>query len=67
MSNEKKTYETEILEAIHETIADLYEADLVNEFTMKEFDEMCFKPVEFFQPQEIKPIRQSKEKRRSLF
>lgn len=44
MSNEKKTYETEILEAIHETIADLYEADLVNESTMKEFDDICLKP-----------------------
>ena len=56
MSNEK-VYESEILAAIHETVSDLYLAELVSESTMKEFDEMCLIPIKSLEPEEIKVIR----------
>jgi putative transcriptional regulator len=54
---EQKSYESEILAAIHETASDLYGVDLVDESTMKEFDEMCLTPIKSFSPEEIKTIR----------
>lgn len=39
--NKNKKYQTDILASIHETVSDLYQADLVDKSTMKEFNELC--------------------------
>ena len=43
--NEEKVYQSEILAAIHETISDLYSVELVDEPTMKEFDNICLESI----------------------
>lgn len=65
--NNKKQYHSEILATIHETISDLYSAELVNESTMKEFDEMCLTPIKSFQPKEIKAIRLQQHLSQAVF
>ena len=52
-----KTYKTDALAAIHETIADLNEAGLVDKRTMREFDKLCLTPVVELTADEIKAIR----------
>lgn len=39
--NKNQKYESDILASIHETVSDLHQVDLVDESTMKEFDELC--------------------------
>jgi putative transcriptional regulator len=50
-------YDSEILAAIHETVSDLYEAELLDSSTKKEFDELCLTSIKSFKPDEIKAIR----------
>ena len=66
MSNEK-LYDSEILAAIHETVSDLYSAELVSESTMKEFDEMCLTPIKSLEPEEIKTIRLQQHLTQAVF
>ena len=51
--NNEKVYESEILAAIHETVSDLYSVELVDESTMKEFDNMCLEPIESVKAEHI--------------
>lgn len=46
-----------ILEVVHESAKDLYEAGLVDMKTMRKFDTMCLPPVRQLTPMEIKRIR----------
>jgi putative transcriptional regulator len=52
-----KTYKSDILASIHETVSDLKEAGLVDKKTMREFDELCLTPVENLSAEEIRRIR----------
>lgn len=52
-----KTYRSDILASIHETVSDLKEAGLINKRTMKRFDELCLTPVEELSAEEIRKIR----------
>jgi len=52
-----KTYKSDILASIHETVSDLNEAGLVDKKTMREFDELCLTPVENLSAEEIRRIR----------
>ncbi len=52
-----KTYRSDILASIHETVSDLKEAGLINKRTMKRFDELCLTPVEELSADEIRKIR----------
>ncbi len=40
-----KAYRSEAAAAIHETAAGLYEADIIDKQTMREFDESCLTPI----------------------
>jgi len=37
-----KQYRSSIMAAVHETAEDLHEAGLMDKFTMREFNELCF-------------------------
>ena len=65
--NNNKVYESEILAAIHETVSDLYSVELLNESTMKEFDEMCLEPIKSLEPEEIRNIRLEEHLSQDIF
>jgi len=46
-----------ILAVVHETAKGLYDAGIMKEMTMREFDALCLAPVKAYNPQEIKKIR----------
>ncbi|MBZ0254974.1 DNA-binding transcriptional regulator [bacterium] len=63
----RKTYKSKILGAIHETAIDLYESEVMNKQTLREFDEMCLTPVEPLTPDDIKAIRQRERVSQAVF
>lgn len=46
-----------ILDVVHETARGLYDAGIMNETTMREFDALCLPPVKAYKAQEIKELR----------
>jgi len=56
-----KTYKSDILAAIHETVSDMYEAGVIDEQTMKEFDESCLTQVHDFTAEEIIALREREQ------
>jgi len=56
-----------ILAAVHETAQDLYEAGVMDQVTMREFDKLCLPPVESLRPDEIKQIREAANVSQSVF
>lgn len=53
-----KKYRSDAFAAIHETMEALYDIDVIDKRTMREFDEACLTPVETMEPEDIKAIRQ---------
>jgi putative transcriptional regulator len=49
----KNKYESEILQACHESAKDLFEIGVIDSAKMKEFDEMCLTPA-------VKPVPKTK-------
>ena len=46
-----KQYRSNIMASIHETVEDLYEVGLMEEHTMREFDELCLTPITPLKPE----------------
>lgn len=57
MSNVKKDKHPSILETVHETAKGLYDANIINAITMREFDELCLPKIKELSPNQIKNIR----------
>ena len=57
MSSAKKDKHPSILETVHETAKGLYDANIINATTMREFDELCLPKVKELSPRQIKGIR----------
>ena len=57
MINAKKNKHPTILETIHETAEGLYDANIINATTMREFDELCLPKIKELSPRQIKNIR----------
>ena len=53
-----KKHRSEILEAVHESVAGLHKAGLVDKATMRQFDRRCLTVVEDISPAEIKTLRE---------
>ena len=53
----KQKSKSRILEIVHETAKDMYDAGVMDAVTMKEFDSMCLPPVKPLGSKEIKAIR----------
>lgn len=62
-----KTYRSDILASIHETVSDLNEAGLVEKRTMKRFDQLCLTPVEELSAEDIRNIRLSSKVSQAVF
>jgi putative transcriptional regulator len=52
-----KSYISEALASIHETIEALHEIGAVDKQTMREFNDACLSPIVVLAPDEIKAIR----------
>jgi putative transcriptional regulator len=53
----KKKYRSKVLGAVHEAMADLHRAGLLDTTTMREFDASCLTPVENVTPRQIAEMR----------
>jgi putative transcriptional regulator len=62
-----KTYKSDAMAAIHETVSDLYEIGLADKRTMRRFDEACLMPVAALSPEEIRAIRLRSQVSQSVF
>lgn len=56
-----------ILEAVHETAQGLYKAGVMDQITLREFDQMCLPPVEPLEPEQIKQIRETSNVSQAVF
>lgn len=52
-----KTYKSEALAAVHESMADLHKIGMLSNETMREFDRACLTPVLKLSPSTIRRIR----------
>jgi putative transcriptional regulator len=63
----KRKTRSAILDAVHETAKGLYDAGVMDQVTMREFDSLCIPPVELLQPSQIKQIRESSNVSQAVF
>jgi putative transcriptional regulator len=56
-----KTYKSDALAAVHETVSDMLEAGVIDKQTMRHFDNSCLTPLHPFNAEEIKALRQREE------
>ena len=66
-STARSRYRSPVLEAVHETAENLYQAGVMDKKTMKNFDETCLTPVKPLTPGQIAAIRAREEVRQSVF
>lgn len=64
---ENRTYKSDAFAAIHETVSDLYEAGMIDEQTMRRFDDSCLMPIREFTPEEIQALRECEQVNRTVF
>lgn len=57
MCAERKAKNPTMLEVGHEMAKGLYEANIIDATTMREFDALCLAPIKELSPKEIKEIR----------
>ena len=53
-----KTYKSDALSAIHQTVSGLHKAGIVDKKTMRQFDESCLTPVHDFSAEDIRFLRE---------
>ena len=62
-----KTYKSDALAAIHETVSDYYAAGVIDKQTMREFDDACLTPVHEFTAEEILALRKREQVSQAVF
>lgn len=56
-----------ILDAIHDTARGLHRAGVMDQLTMREFDQLCLPAIEPLRPEQIKQIRESSRVSQAVF
>lgn len=56
-----------ILEVVHETAKGLYDAGIMDESAMHEFEALCLPPVKVYNPEEIRELRTRLRLSRAVF
>lgn len=56
-----------ILQAVHDTAKGLHKAGVMDQVTLREFDQLCVPPVEPLAPEQIKRIRESSRVSQAVF
>lgn len=67
MATRHKKTESSILRSVHETVAGLHGAGLLDKATMREFDSLCLAPVEPLAPEEIRALRERENVSQPVF
>lgn len=62
----KREAKSRLMEAIHETAQDLYNSGIIDKQKMTKYDLICLKPVETYDAQKIKSLRQRLELSQAL-
>lgn len=62
-----KTYQDDVMAAIHETAAGLHDIGVVDKRTMREFDELCLTPVRLLTGVEIRALREREQVSQAVF
>ena len=62
-----KSYKSDLKAAIHQTASDLYEVGLMDQQTMRHFDESCLTPIHSFTAQEIRALREREDVSQTVF
>lgn len=60
-------YKSDAMQAIHQTMSEMFEAGAIDQHTMKAFDETCLTPVRPFTPDEIKRLREQANVSQAIF
>lgn len=56
-----------ILEAVHDTALGLHRAGVMDQITLREFDQLCLAPIEPMQPEQIKRLREESHVSQAVF
>lgn len=56
-----------ILEAVHETARGLHRAGVMDQITLRQFDQLCLPPIEPLEPEQIKKIREASHVSQAVF
>lgn len=67
MTKTERPAKSGILGSVHETVAGLQRAGVVDKATMREFDAMCLAPVEPMAPEEIRALREREKVSQPVF
>lgn len=62
-----KVYESDILASVHEAASDFASAGLLDQKTMRQFDELCLTSVEPLTPELIREIRTQEKVSQAVF
>lgn len=62
-----KTYKSEVMQALHEGISDLYESNLVDKATMRRFDERCLTATQPMSGEDIAALRMRERVSQTVF
>ena len=62
-----RTYKSDALAAIHETVSDCYDAGVIDKQTMRRFDASCLTPVHEFWAKKIRALREREHVSQTVF
>ncbi len=62
-----KTYKSDALAAIHETMEALHAVGAIDKQTMRHFDDACLTPIRQLTPDEIRAIREKEHVSQTVF
>jgi putative transcriptional regulator len=65
--SKNRTYKSDALAAIHQTVSGYYAAGVIDKQTMRNFDESCLTVVQDFTPEEIRALREREEVSQDVF
>lgn len=65
--SKNKTYKSDALAAIHETISDLFNIGLIDKATKRHFDETCLTTIEDFTGKDIRALREHEQVSQDVF
>ena len=67
MAKKTANLESDILSTVHESVAGLHRAGLVDQATMRDFDALCLTTVEHLSPAEIRALREREQVSQAVF
>ncbi|MDR3424700.1 MAG: DNA-binding transcriptional regulator [Alphaproteobacteria bacterium] len=62
-----RTYKSDALAAIHETVSGMYESGVIDKQTMRRFDESCLTPIHAFSAKQIRALREREGASQTVF